>query len=165
MSELYHYGIKGQKWGVRRYQNEDGSYTDEGLKRLNGDSVARRSRRILYDQDMAEKQKSYGKRFDVHTEKMLKDKAAGKKISNRRINKAIKLGSNFRKYDYIAKNPEPYYKHQKVQDVSPFVKGYTGILIDTIKDNTKGGYNKYINDIMEVTKNETIEDLKKHGLM
>lgn len=31
--ELYHYGIKGQKWGVRRYQNEDGSYTSEGLKR------------------------------------------------------------------------------------------------------------------------------------
>lgn len=31
--ELYHYGIKGQKWGVRRYQNEDGSYTKEGLER------------------------------------------------------------------------------------------------------------------------------------
>lgn len=24
--ELYHYGVEGQKWGVRRYQNEDGSY-------------------------------------------------------------------------------------------------------------------------------------------
>lgn len=31
--ELYHHGIKGQKWGVRRYQNADGSYTGEGLKR------------------------------------------------------------------------------------------------------------------------------------
>ncbi len=30
---LAHHGIKGQKWGVRRYQNEDGSLTDEGLKR------------------------------------------------------------------------------------------------------------------------------------
>lgn len=28
-----HYGIKGQKWGVRRYQNPDGTYTEEGLKR------------------------------------------------------------------------------------------------------------------------------------
>lgn len=27
---LYHHGIKGQKWGVRRYQNEDGSYTAAG---------------------------------------------------------------------------------------------------------------------------------------
>lgn len=24
---LAHYGIKGMKWGVRRYQNYDGSYT------------------------------------------------------------------------------------------------------------------------------------------
>ena len=30
---LSHHGIKGQKWGVRRFQNEDGSYTDAGAKR------------------------------------------------------------------------------------------------------------------------------------
>lgn len=32
-SELYHHGIKGQKWGVRKYQNADGSYTAAGRKR------------------------------------------------------------------------------------------------------------------------------------
>lgn len=31
--ELYHHGIKGQKWGVRRYQNYDGSHTPEGRER------------------------------------------------------------------------------------------------------------------------------------
>lgn len=30
---LSHYGILGQKWGVRRFQNPDGSLTDEGYKR------------------------------------------------------------------------------------------------------------------------------------
>ena len=30
---LAHHGIKGQKWGVRRYQNADGSFTDAGKKR------------------------------------------------------------------------------------------------------------------------------------
>ena len=33
MDELCHYGIKGQKWGVRRFQNSDGSYTSEGKRR------------------------------------------------------------------------------------------------------------------------------------
>lgn len=31
--ELYHHGVKGQKWGVRRYQNEDGSLTEAGKKK------------------------------------------------------------------------------------------------------------------------------------
>lgn len=31
--ELYHHGIKGQQWGVRRFQNEDGSLTPDGEKR------------------------------------------------------------------------------------------------------------------------------------
>lgn len=31
--ELRHWGIKGQKWGVRRYQNADGSLTTAGKKR------------------------------------------------------------------------------------------------------------------------------------
>lgn len=33
-NELYHHGILGQKWGIRRYQNADGSLTAAGRKRI-----------------------------------------------------------------------------------------------------------------------------------
>jgi len=61
---LAHYGVKGMKWGFRRYQNEDGSLTEEGkarrlslkpesdtwkkneAKRLSDDELRRRNNRM-----------------------------------------------------------------------------------------------------------------------
>lgn len=36
--ELYHWGKKGMTWGVRRYQNEDGTLTEAGKRRYNRDA-------------------------------------------------------------------------------------------------------------------------------
>ena len=49
-TELYHHGIKGQRWGIRRYQNPDGTYTEAGLKRLHKKDVrwAKRNYNKLY---------------------------------------------------------------------------------------------------------------------
>lgn len=78
--ELYHHGVKGQKWGVRRYRDENGRLTPLGnRKRLNmevkGDKAFSEGRilkagkyyskaakiRGLTDQEMAKKYSSYSK--------------------------------------------------------------------------------------------------------
>lgn len=51
--ELYHHGILGQKWGVRRYQNEDGTLTDEG--------------KIRYGKNLSSKEKGSDKEFRYNT--------------------------------------------------------------------------------------------------
>ena len=56
MNELYHYGIKGMKWGVRRYQNKDGSLTKEGMKRLTKEASN------YYKQEAAKREQSSASR-------------------------------------------------------------------------------------------------------
>lgn len=45
-NELYHHGVKGMKWGQRRYQNEDGSLTAAGERHRNNPSAGVSSRDI-----------------------------------------------------------------------------------------------------------------------
>lgn len=62
---LQHYGVKGQKWGVRRFQNKDGSLTLVGRKRYNEDdkkedlsvrsATSRKKRSKMSDAELAEK--------------------------------------------------------------------------------------------------------------
>lgn len=84
--ELYHHGIKGQKWGVRRFQNEDGSLTAEGEKRYSeslssvygddgdedyaiskGTSIFRRTS-SLKDDDTGERKYAYTYDYDDPTD-------------------------------------------------------------------------------------------------
>lgn len=51
MDYLVHHGIKGQKWGVRRYQNLDGSYTDAGQRRRAG-KLASISATMAFNRDV-----------------------------------------------------------------------------------------------------------------
>lgn len=55
-NELSHHGIKGMKWGVRRFQTKSGALTPEGKKRYSGGSDKKAS--------LSKNVKKYNKKFD-----------------------------------------------------------------------------------------------------
>lgn len=59
-NELYHYGVKGMKWGIRRYQNSDGSLTEVGKSHY---ALAKRGKDGII---------TSGKGFSIHRDKIEK---------------------------------------------------------------------------------------------
>lgn len=62
--ELFHHGVKGQKWGIRRFTNKDGSLTEEGKKHYNVDNNLSVVGRALFNTASGQKiAVSYNKGF------------------------------------------------------------------------------------------------------
>lgn len=68
---IEHHGIKGMKWGVRRYQNYDGSYTQKGLERY-------KKAESVYDKAKKEQKNGIGSREEVRVAKRKMSKAYDK---------------------------------------------------------------------------------------
>lgn len=86
-NELYHHGIKDQKWGIRRFQNEDGSLTPEGELRYNQgqNKVARAKAAEAY------KTKKYKAKLALKTNKQkMRDAAEQAKFLKKQQEKVAK---------------------------------------------------------------------------
>ena len=68
--ELYHYGIKGMRWGIRRYQNPDGSITPAGRKRLEKADIKWAKKKT--DKITAQAKKASQKELDAYGKELLK---------------------------------------------------------------------------------------------
>jgi hypothetical protein len=68
MSELKHHGILGMKWGVRRWQNEDGSWTSAGRLRYGAGQGSELSKNIKDAADSGMSQRKIVKTLSRNTE-------------------------------------------------------------------------------------------------
>ena len=98
--ELYHHGILGQKWGVRRYQNKDGSYKPGAEGRYDGDgirnklSAVKNSLKEAKNGLVVRKAKKHAEKASAKEQKRAEKEATKKEFHlSDRQKKALKIGA------------------------------------------------------------------------
>lgn len=144
-NSLCHHGIKGQKWGVRRYRNEDGSLTEAGKKRLY--KIDEKLEKI--DKKYNKLQQKANKRY-----KRADKKAASFFSTSRSINKAYQKAdkAQSRVLKWAAKGAKYYEKNkEKFEDINAFLNPDSisrgEEFVKTLNEYSKGMYYSRMNRV------------------
>lgn len=138
-NELLHWGIKGMKWGVRRYQNKDGSLTPAGRKR--------------YDDDGDSSEGSGGKGSSPSTSSTSKPKKLSE-MSDSEINALIERKKLENRYKELFEQPV-----EKVKKESPFVKAGKEIVGEILKDSAKNIGKQAVTYMLGTGANKLLESI------
>lgn len=137
IDELEHHGIKGQRWGLRRYQNEDGSLTEAGIKRYGkGAKSIQDSHDKMQDKIARNAQKKAAKVAAQKAKakmKTAKEKEKSKKQELKDAKKAQKAEAE------TAKRKEEFEKHKAeiLKDPRKIYKNFDNLTKDEISDALK----------------------------
>lgn len=151
---IEHHGIKGQKWGVRRFQNEDGSYTKAGRERYNKkvDKAYNKLSKI-YSKEF--KRRAAGDNTTVKAEKALSKARTSKFIPEFWDERArSKISKAYDYYEIANQYQQKGYKlAQKIK------RKYGDTNLDDIDPLTRSIGERYmkmtVNDISEMSNNTT----------
>lgn len=147
-NELWHHGVKGQKWGLRRFQNPDGTLTEAGKKRYNIDDTNSIIGRALFNTSSGQKlavtfnkgfkedKKQIKEEYKKNLETMDKEQA---KILKERAESEARLSAANAIYSYQSKEANKIIQTQSLGSsiAKTLVMGPYGSLVYTKLRNPK----------------------------
>lgn len=142
-NELYHWGIKGMKWGVRRYQNPDGSLTAAGRKRYT-------------DKDgnlNAAGKKKFGNSVKTKTESEAETpkRKSVKDMTDDELNKAVIRARQEDEYNRLRPEPKPEVKNATAKAFAKRLVNEVAVpaLINSGKNALQKALDKQANELLK----------------